>query len=267
MNDIQNIIIDLFIEFKSICDKLGLNWYLVNGSALGAVKYNGFISWDDDMDIGMPRKDYEIFINKAHEMLPEHIFVQNYRTDKNFPHIYTKLRNSNTAFIERSIKHLDMNHGIYLDIFPLDEYPEDKTEQERLRKREKLLYWKIICAIDDKSKFKIRFRNAVFRALGFKRRTAESIHKLNVLISGYKESGLICNHEDRMSSKRVILKEIYGKGKKAVFEGIEVNIPEKYDEYLTLKYGDWRKEPPKEKQKSHHKADICDANRSYNGYR
>ncbi len=261
MNDIQKTILDLFIEFKSICDKLGLRWYLVNGSALGAVKYNGFIPWDDDMDIGMPRKDYEIFINKAQEMLPEHIFVQNYRTDKNFPHIYTKLRNSNTAFIENSLKHLDMNHGIYLDIFPLDYYPENIIEQKRHKRKEKLLYWKIFCAIDDKSKLKIRLRNIFFRALGFNKCTARTIEKINKLNSSYEESNLI-----KTSYNRIIKKEIYGDGKKAIFEGIEVNIPEKIDEYLTIKYGDWRKEPPKEKQKSHHIADICDVNKSYKEY-
>lgn len=261
MNDIQNVIFDLFLEFKSICDKLGLKWYLINGSALGAVRHNGFIPWDDDMDIGMPRKDYEIFIDKAQDMLSEHIFVQNYRTDKNFPLVYTKLRNSNTAFIEIGLKHLDMNHGIYLDIFPMDYYPENSDEQKKLKRKEKLLYWKILCAIDDKSKLKIRIRNTFFRILGFNKCTAKTIEKIEKLNMPFGESNLI-----RTSMKRIIKKEIYGDGKKAVFEGIEVNIPEKIDEYLKIKYGDWRKEPPKEKQKSHHLSVICDANKGYKEY-
>ena len=67
-----------------ICDKLGLRYYLLCGSALGAVKYRGFIPWDDDVDIGLPREEYEIFISQAQHYLPKNLFLQNYRTDPVF---------------------------------------------------------------------------------------------------------------------------------------------------------------------------------------
>ena len=132
MNDVQNVVMDMFKEFIKICDTLNLKWYMINGSALGAVKYGGFIPWDDDLDVGLLRTDYEIFLEKAQDLLPKHIFLQNYRTDKNFPHIYSKLRNSNTTFIEPSIAKLDMNHGIFLDIFPLDYYPDNEETAKKL---------------------------------------------------------------------------------------------------------------------------------------
>lgn len=266
MNDVQKVIFDMFLQFKSVCEKLNLKWYLINGSALGAVKYGGFIPWDDDMDVGLPRKDYEVFIKEAQGLLPEHIFVQNAMSDKKFPHIYTKLRNSNTTFIERGVKHLDMNHGIYLDVFPLDYFPENLSEQKKIKQKEKMLYWKTVCALDDKSKLKIRLRNNFFRLLGYDKRTDKTIAKIHKLISVYEESHYICNHEDRMSAKRIIPKEYYGDGKTVLFEEIEVYIPQMEDEYLTFKYGDWRKELPKEKQKSHHIAEICDVNKSFNDY-
>jgi len=266
MNEVQSVIFDMFQEFRGVCEKLNLKWYLINGSALGAVKYGGFIPWDDDMDIGLPRKDYETFIKEAPKYLSEHIFLQNASSDKKFPHIYTKLRNSNTTFIESGVKHLSMNHGIYLDVFPLDYYPENAEEQKKIKRKEKLLYWKTVCALRDKSKLKIRLRNAVFRILGYDKRTDKTIAKIHRLISGYGESSYICNHEDRMSEKRVIPKEYYGEGKKILFEGTEVNVPDLYDEYLTFKYGDWRRELSEEDQKSHHIADICDVNKSYKEY-
>jgi len=266
MDSNQSVVLDLFQKFKDVCDELGLSWYMINGSALGAVKYGGFVPWDDDIDVGMPRKDYEIFLKKAQDMLPQDIFLQNYRTDKNFPHIYSKLRNSNTTFIESGVKHINMNHGIFIDIFSLDFFPEDGEIRKKLNRKKKLLSWKTVCALDDRSKLKIRVRNAVFRALGYHKRTSESFAKLEKLISGFGESSLICNHGDRMGAKQVMSKEIYGRSSKAVFEGIVVKVPEKIDEYLTYKYGDWRSDPPEEAQNSHHKTVICDPSKSYKEY-
>ena len=266
MNEIQKVIFDMFLEFKSVCEKLNLKWYLINGSALGAVKYGGFIPWDDDMDVGLPRKDYEIFIKEAQKLLPEYIFVQNAMSDKNFPHVYTKLRNSNTTFIECGVKRLDMNHGIYLDVFPLDYFPDDLGEQKKIMRKEKLLYWKTVCVFDDKSKLKIRLRNNFFKFLGYDKRTDKTIAKIHKLISGYEKSDYICNYSDRMPAKRVMPKEYYGDGKIVLFEEIEVFVPWLADEYLTFKYGDWRKELPKENQKSHHISEICDINKSFKEY-
>ena len=266
MDDIQKVSFDLLQTFIYVCDKLKLDWFLVNGSALGAVKYNGFIPWDDDIDVALKRKDYEIFLENAQKILPDHIFLQNYRTEKDFPKIFSKLRNSNTSFIEKSVERLNINHGIYIDIFCLDNFPDDSTEQVKFKRKNKLLLWKTMCALDDRSKLKIRVRNAVFRALGYHKRTSESFAKLEKLISGFEESSLICNHGDRMGAKQVMPKEIYGKGSKAMFEGIEVKVPEKIDEYLTYKYGDWRSDPPEEAQNSHHKTVICDPSRSYKEY-
>lgn len=90
--------------FLDICRQLDLRYYLVCGSALGAVKYKGFIPWDDDVDIAMPRGDYQRFLSQAQALLPEGFFLQNFHTDPAFPQIYSKLRDSNTAFIEKKLR-------------------------------------------------------------------------------------------------------------------------------------------------------------------
>ncbi|MBE6727639.1 MAG: LicD family protein [Ruminococcaceae bacterium] len=267
MNDTQNISLDLFRNFLEICNKLNLKWYMINGSALGAVKYGGFIPWDDDIDVGMPRKDYEIFLKEAQSLLPEHIFLQNYRTDKYFPHIFSKLRNSNTTFIERSIKHLNMNHGMYIDIFPLDNYPDDPETQKTFNRKKKVLVWKCVCNIKNNLSFKVKLRNCFVKLLGYGKRTHKSLAHLEKLISAFPEnSKTFCNHGDRMRKKQCVSKEIYGNGCEMMFEGIKVNIPEKYDEYLTHKYGNWRADPPKEQQNSHHHTTICDPKKPYSEY-
>ena len=263
MNEVQNVSFDLFKNFISICEKLNLKWFMINGSALGAVKYGGFIPWDDDIDVGLLRKDYEIFLNKAQDLLPKDIFLQNYRTDSLFPFSYSKLRNSNTTFIEEGVKNLKINHGIYIDIFPLDSYPENANMQAVIAKKKRRIFRKIFCVINDKSKLKVRFRNSIFKLLGYGKRTAKSIKQLEDMVTVFGETPLICNHGDRMKGKQILRKEVYGSGTEAYFEGIKVIVPEKIDEYLTHKYGDWRSDPPDIEQKSHHIANVIDINKSY----
>ena len=83
MTDLQNAEFEILKEYTGACEKLGLTYYLVCGSALGAVKYGGFIPWDDDIDVAMPRRDYDLFCEKAQALLPGHIFVQTNVTDRN----------------------------------------------------------------------------------------------------------------------------------------------------------------------------------------
>lgn len=267
MNDFQNKTLELFKCFVNICERLNLKWYMINGSALGAVKYGGFIPWDDDIDVGLPRKDYEIFLKEAQNLLPDNVFLQNYRTDKNFPHIFSKLRNSNTAFIEHSLKHLDINHGMYIDIFALDNFPDNPTEQEKLNRKKKYLVWKCVCNIKNNIGFKVTFRNFLLRLAGYGKNTEKTLKSLEGLISGFDDNcSCFCNHGDRMRKKQALPKEIYGNGLKIKFEDIEITIPEKYDKYLTHKYGNWREDPPEEAQKSHHIVDILDTEKSYTEY-
>ena len=132
MTPLQQRELELLRLFVRLCEQLQLRYYLVCGTALGSVKYEGFIPWDDDVDVAMPREDYEVFLEKAPSLLPEGIFLQNYRTDPAFPQIFSKLRNSNTTYIEKSAAALPINHGIFMDIFPLDGYPELPKERRRL---------------------------------------------------------------------------------------------------------------------------------------
>ena len=231
MNRLQQKILDLLKNFISICQKNGLTYFLVCGSALGAVKYKGFIPWDDDIDVGMPRKDYDIFVNKAQELLPENIFLQNYRTDKEFPHVFSKLRDSSTTLIEKGVAHLNMHHGIYIDVFPIDGYPQDKNEQKNLNKKKKFLTWKQYCALKDKSNWKVRLRNPFFRLLGYHKRTTKTLATMEALISQYdtEKSEVWCNHGNWGGMLEYAPKWHYGKGIQAEFEGVKVIIPENYD--------------------------------------
>lgn len=129
MTPLQKKVFQILQIFTQICDQLQLKYFLVCGSALGAVKYGGFVPWDDDVDVALFRDDYERFCKEAPALLPEQLFLQNFQSDPAFPAIYSKLRNSETACIEESVAALPINHGISIDIFPLDGYPTDKKNR------------------------------------------------------------------------------------------------------------------------------------------
>lgn len=265
MNDVQKVAFETLKNFVAVCEKMNLEFYLVNGSALGAKKYKGFIPWDDDIDVAMPRKDYEKFLQNAQDLLPEPYFVQNYRTDKDFPFLYSKIRNSETAFIESSVRNLDMNHGIYIDVFPLDGYSASAKFKKIKDICVKVLFWFSFCALEHKSSFKVNFRNSVLRLFGFHKRTDKALSLLEKLISDSSEAKFLCNYADRQR-KGCILREWYGDGTPAEFEGIAVKIPEKFDDYLSYKYGDWHSDLPQNQQKSHHTAVVVDTEKSYREY-
>ncbi len=268
MTELQSVEFYLLKSFVNICDELNLTYYLVCGSALGAVKYGGFIPWDDDVDVALPRKDYELFCKKAPDMLPAGYFLQNHKAEKPYPRIYSKLRDSGTTYVEKTTRKLKINHGVFIDIFPIDGYPANKKEIKSLELKKKLLKLKVECVFDVDYGF---LRNSFFaaeRLLGFHKNTSKTIQRLENIISSYStdDSKLWCNHGNWQGKLEYAPRDQYGKGAWAEFEGLKVRIPEKYDEYLTQKYGNWRADLPEEEKVGHHYYEICDLERPYTEY-
>lgn len=112
--------IDLLLELDRICKKHNLRYFLMYGSLLGAIRHKGFIPWDDDLDVAMPREDYEKLIKIAPKEMTSPYFFQIPETDNGYYYTFAKIRNSNTAAIIPLFKEQGFNMGILLDIFPLD---------------------------------------------------------------------------------------------------------------------------------------------------
>ena len=275
MNNLQRIEFDMLKHFVSICEKLDLRYYLVCGIALGAVKYKGFIPWDDDIDVALPRDDYEVFIKYANNYLPENIFLQNNHTDPYYPLLGTKLRRSDTTNIETGHRQIDMNHGVFIDIFPLDGYPKGEAMIHELNNEKKryirrlavTLYYK---RFSGKNLLGVR-TNLMYiasRLFGVYSDVRSNVTRFERIISKHCtwESDVWCNHANSSSEKEYSPNWHYGNGIWGEFEGLRVRIPEHYDNYLTLKYGDWRGDIPKEQQVGHHYCVIRDLTRSYLDY-
>lgn len=267
MNAIQRKVFQLFQIFVQICDQLQLEYFMVCGSALGAVKYGGFIPWDDDIDVGLYREDYKRFCEEAPRLLPNQIFLQNYNSDPAFPAIYSKLRDSSTTCIEKSVAELNINHGVSLDIFPLDGYPKKRSEQYMLEIRKRLFVklLSIPCIRDEHCKELIV---KPLRDLGWGKHTARIAEMYTSLVSVWpvQDSNIIANHGNWQGTLEYHRKEVYGCGSIGLFEGKKVRLPEESESYLRQKYGDWHEDPPIESQKSHHRYLLVDLKRSYTDY-
>ena len=268
MDQLQRKELYLLKTFIDICDKLGLRYYLVCGTALGAVKYGGFIPWDDDVDVALVREDYSIFCEKAQELLPEGIFLQTYHTDPKYPCIFAKLRDSTTTYIEKSCQNISMNHGVYIDVFPLDGYPRDVKLQRKVERKKHLYKLLISSVYDSDCSFKIKLLRKCFIILGFHKRTNNILSKYEKLISAYPthDSILLCNHGNWQGKLEYTSKEQYGEGTVVTFESVPVRVPSQYDAYLTQKYGDWKSDPPIEEQIGHHYYTVMDLDKPYTEY-
>ncbi len=121
---VQACELDILQKIDHICRRHGLSWFGIGGTALGAVRHGGFIPWDDDIDIGMPRRDYEIFLSAAREELPQGYHLQHFSTEPNSPFYFAKVRKDGTVFEEYYLRGYPIHQGIFVDIFPFDPVPE-----------------------------------------------------------------------------------------------------------------------------------------------
>ncbi len=266
MSKLKLIELDLLQIFIKTCNDLGLKYYVIGGTLLGTVRHKGFIPWDDDIDVAMPRKDYEIWIKEAQDLIDnERYFVQTYHSDPYYPANFAKLRNNNTTFIESSLRGLDINHGVYIDVFPLDYYPKNS---DVFRLKQFCLTSKITQAYDtdaitySKTKKMIRKLASLF-VLGT---PFDAVRKRENLYRSVTHGKLLANHCGAWGIKEIVPAEWYGEGKLLKFEGIEVSVPCKYRSWLHRVYGDYLKLPPEEKRVTHHYTEVIDLDKSYKEY-
>lgn len=275
MTELQETELELLKQFLLVCEQFKLTYYLVCGSALGAVKYGGFIPWDDDIDVALPRKDYEIFCREAPKMLPEWCFLQNYHSEPEYYLLGSKLRDSRTTYIEIMTERLNINHGVFIDIFPLDgKWNNEKEHQTFRRKR---------ASFEAARRVRLNYNRLspqniimvqtnwywlLFRLFGYKRNTASEVEAFDKYVSSFSPdtSSIWCNHANSTSSLEYAPKGQYGDGIWMKFEGIPVRVPAQYDAYLTQKYGDWRGEIPPDQQYGHHHYVKCDLHRPFTEY-
>lgn len=124
LRKLQMVELEILNEFVRLCEKHDLRYYLVGGTLLGAVRHQGFIPWDDDIDVAMPREDYDSFAKIAPQELNSQYFYQSPDTDPHYFLTYAKVRKNGTEVYEERFENSRFHKGIFIDIFPLDFCPK-----------------------------------------------------------------------------------------------------------------------------------------------
>lgn len=216
--------LELYSELERICKKYNIKYFAEGGTLLGAVRHKGFIPWDDDMDIAMPREDYNKFCNVAASELSEPFFFQSYKTDKvNF--LFARIRNSNTAAVPvRGIPYTDTtNHGIFIDIFPLDNMPDDESEKDVVFAEVK------------------RLKNALRASLTIEERkkAIDDIEKYFIELDRRSDCSNYTLYGLARSNSFVRPKSLYNETVMLPFEMVEIPAMQDYKTALDCHYGNW----------------------------
>lgn len=263
-------------EIKRVCDKHNIDYFLDSGTLLGAVRHGGFIPWDDDMDIGMTRENYNRFLEVAETELGENYFLQTWETDANYPMPFAKIRLNGTKYIENVFEKAQMHQGIYVDIFPYDVWPQKRSKQKKLW-RKRLFLQAMIMMKCHYLKFKsdaawkyilkaIMLTFIKFLSLFYTKK--ELMKKYDSMVAKFNQVESDNVYEQTVNFKFgywVLPKTCLEKSIELQFEDEVFKCPSNYDEYLSTAYGDYMKLPPEEKRAKGHniiEVDFGDAENS-----
>ncbi len=119
-------LLDIMAEIIRVCEVCGIPYFIQGGTAIGALFNKGIVPWDDDIDIGMTRTDYERFLQLAPQHLRPQYFLEWFGTERNTPFYFAKVKKNGTLFVEEMFRNMDIHHGIFVDIFPYDRIPDNK---------------------------------------------------------------------------------------------------------------------------------------------
>lgn len=258
--EVQQLLSEMLEAFANYCERHHLRYYLVGGTLLGAVRHQGFIPWDDDIDVGMPRPDYERFLDLCEsEPIAEQIAVRSDRDHTlsapycELVHTGTRLERQTSEYIYEKYQTLQL----FIDIFPQDGWPSDETAARRLVRRMRLSRYMI-----QNGRAKPGHGTSAFRA------TAKMPLILYMKVRGVwpliKKMHDIATQYDYDACEYVgaVTYGIYGMGERCLrrevldfthvtFEGRTYNAPGCWDSYLGGIYGDYMTLPPEEKRRDH----------------
>ena len=267
---------DAFKKFIDLCDANHIRYYAIGGTLLGGVRHKGFIPWDDDIDVAMPRPDYERFLKIAPKKLPEELVMDDFHTNKEFRSYFAKIRNKNIELRENLVDNEATTRiGYLIDIIPLDGTPDSAIGRKlyyakvmidrflcgaanvntgirtsRPKKEQMLLH---ICKF--LRLYKILDIQKIYRRMDrlFRKQDYEHSKYVGTIMGAYNVHEIVPRWHFGDYKKRTVWP----------FEGFEINGPEKCDAYLKHMFGDYMKLPPKSKRKIHYQSEIIEKDKNH----
>ncbi|MCH5147470.1 MAG: LicD family protein [Clostridiales bacterium] len=259
LEELKRIELNVLCQIREICNEQNIKYFLDGGTLLGAIRHGGFIPWDDDIDICMPRPDYNRFI----EYCKNHYTpfgLASHQTDFRFTELYAKAYDRDTICEEIYVNRSRAEYGVYVDIFPLDGLGNSQKQALKLLHKSRFKR-SLLKAANWRSYFKSKTRKwyvepvrFLFFILSRLTNPAKLVHKIekiykDIPYEGSEKVGVVCGlYDDKEIMDYSIFKNII----EVEFENEQFAILERYDEFLTNLYGDYMKLPPPEKRVTHH---------------
>lgn len=261
---LQLRLLQILEKMDKVCKEHNLRYYIIAGTLLGAVRHKGFIPWDDDLDIGMPRKDYEQLIKHSQEWLPQPLELICTENDDNYPFHFGKIQDASTTLIER--QHIKYLGGVYIDVFPMDGVPSGWLAKNLHFMRYE--YYKRMLYFVFRDPYKhghgpSSWLPLICQAIYSKKAIQQKMYRL---LAGcdYESHNLVAAHGDGRHD--IMPKEVYGTPTPIGFEYATVMGPANPHEYLSRRYGEYMVIPDGNHQHQHN-FHYMDLNKPYHKYK
>lgn len=270
LNDLQARMLEMMKWFHQYCAENNIPYYMIGGTMLGAIRHHGFIPWDDDIDVGVPRREYNRLLSIAKTLTLDtcpYVIESYHDGNDDFEYPYAKVYDTSTTLIENKRK--KPKRGVFIDVFPLDGIGTSMNDALKNFKpigRNLDMLATRSCAV---RKGRAGIKNLVVRIVGvlppFILNPRKLMKRIDELCEyrDFDEYEYVGNMVGIKRTKELMPRSTFGKPTLYRFEDAEFYGVSNYDDYLTRLYNNWRLLPPPEKQKSEHDFTDLDLNRSY----
>lgn len=251
LRQVQLTELEILKAITSFLEENGLSYCLSSGTLLGAVRHGGFIPWDDDVDISMPRADFERLLSMA-DRLPEGLTLQATRLEEAYPLMMAKVRKDGTIMRETATASLPIHHGVWIDIFPLDRV----KHENRLLRRAKIIALLTTAIYYRYGMTKPKPHTALLcRLLGLFGVRRLDAWRTRVMMAEERTDGtLYTSFASNLGCKRLLFsEEVYVPFRRMPFEDADFFVPNQAEVWLQAAYGDFRTPPSEEKRKNVHR--------------